>query len=76
MRSWVGVLVVLREAQGSTKGVKTSGSSSKVRAMAEAIFCMNVPVRSHAVLSWSCRIAGHRSDVRVVMMLFSPGILE
>lgn len=76
MRSWVGVLVVVRVAQGVTKGEKTVGSRCKVLAMAAVTVCMKAPVRSHTVLRWSCSISGHRFEVLVVRMLFSPGILE
>ncbi len=76
IRSCVGVFVSVRAAHGSTKGAKTLGSRFRVLAIADVMFCMNFPVRSHAVLSWSWRISGHRVEVLVVRMLFSPGIFE
>ena len=76
MRSCVGVLVSVNVAQGVTNGAKTSGFRSSVSAMAEIVFSMKAPVRSHAFLRSSRKISGQRFEVLVVRMDFSPGILE
>ena len=62
--------------QGVTKGEKTEGSSSRVCAIAEMIFCNREPVRFQAVWSSGRSVGGQWEDVLTVMMDFSVGMCE
>ena len=57
-------------------GLKTSGSNSRVCAMAVMILDRRDPVRFQAVRSSDCKVAGQWAPVLTVMMHFSSGIRE